>query len=112
MNIKKGDKVYVIGTRSTKAKEGKVLAVDTKNETVTVEGYNMITKHVKARSAAEQGGIIKKEGPVHVSNVMVICPSCGKPTRVGHKIVVDGDKKTKVRVCKKCGAEIKTPIDR
>jgi len=112
MNIKKGDKVYVLGTRHTKAKEGKVLAVDTKNETVTVEGYNMISKHVKARSAQEQGGIIKKEGPVHVSNVMVICPSCGKPTRTGHKIVADGDKKTKVRVCKKCGAEIKTPIDK
>ena len=112
MNIKKGDKVYVLGTHSTKAKEGKVLAVDTKNETVVVEGYNMITKHVKARSAQDQGGIIKKEGPVHVSNVMLICPKCGKPTRVGHKVVVDGDKKTKVRVCKKCGAEIATPIEK
>ena len=112
MNIKKGDKVYVIGTRHTKAKEGKVLAVDVKNETVTVEGYNMITKHMKSRGATEPGGIIRREGPVHVSNVMVICPSCGKPTRVGHKIVVDGDKKTKVRVCTKCGADIKTPIAR
>ncbi len=112
MNIKKGDKVYVLGTRSAKAKEGKVLAVDVKNETVTVEGYNMISKHVKARGATEPGGIVRKEGPVHVSNVMLICPSCGKPARVGHKIVVSGDKKTKVRVCRKCGADIKTPEDR
>ena len=91
----------------------------------TLDEYNIITIawagtvcsdppmcSISVRPERHSYGIIKKEGPVHVSNVMVICPSCGKPTRVGHKVVVNGDTKTKVRVCKKCGADIKTPIDR
>lgn len=118
LNIKKGDKVVVLGTRRHKDKDnkpktvtGKVLAVDTEKETVVVEGYNMVTKHRKPQGRDDQGGIVTVEAPIHVSNVMLVCPKCGEPTRTGHKIVEDGDKKIKVRICKKCGAEIKTPSD-
>lgn len=118
LNIKKGDKVVVLGTWRNKDKNGnpktvtgKVLAVNTEKETVIVEGYNKATKHRKANGRDDIGGIVTVEAPVHVSNVMLICPSCGKATKTGHKIIMDGDKKIKVRVCKKCQAEIKTPID-
>ena len=87
MNIKKGDKVVVLNTRRQKDKNGKpktvtgkVLAVLPEKEQVIVEGYNMVSKHKKPKGRTEQGGIIKKEAPVHVSNVMVICPKCGQPT--------------------------------
>ena len=116
LNIKKGDKVVVLGTRRQKDKNGKaktvsgkVLAVNVEKETVVVEGYNMVTKHRKPRGREDQGGIVKVEAPVHVSNVMLVCPKCGEATRTGHKLVTAGDKTTKVRVCKKCGAEIVTP---
>lgn len=91
MNIKKGDKVVVLNTRRQKDKNGKpktvsgkVLAVLPEKEQVIVEGYNMVSKHKKPKGRTEQGGIIKKEAPIHVSNVMVICPKCGQPTRTGH----------------------------
>ena len=69
---------------------------------VIVEGVNVATKHQKPRKQGEEGGIIKVETPIYASKVQLVCPKCGKATRVGHK--VEGDKK--VRVCKKCGAEI------
>ena len=99
MKIKKGDTVKVIAGKD-KDKEGKVIAVNVKNNTVLVEGVNMVTKHSKPSMANQQGGIITKEAPIHVSNVMYLHK--GKATRVGYKM--DGDKK--VRVAKATGAVI------
>lgn len=88
MKIKKGDMVKVIAGKD-KDKEGKVIAVNTKNNTVLVEGINMVTKHAKPSMANQQGGIIHQEGPVDISNVMYLHK--GTATRVGFKM--DGDKK-------------------
>ena len=101
MFIKKDDKVVVISGKD-KGKEGKVLSVAPKTGKVIVEGVNVASKHVKPKKQGEQGGIIKMETPIYACKVQVVCPKCGKPTRVAHKL--DGDKK--VRVCKKCGAEL------
>lgn len=97
--IKKGDMVQVI-TGKDKGKEGKVIAVNKKKNTVLVEGANMITKHAKPSAANQQGGIIHQEGPIDISNVMYV--HNGQPTRVGYKM--DGDKK--VRFAKKTGEVI------
>lgn len=99
MKIKKGDTVKVIAGKD-KDKEGKVVAVDMKNNKVLVEGINMITKHTKPSAANQAGGIIEKESPIDISNVMYVYK--GKATRVGFKI--DGDKK--VRVAKSTGEVI------
>ena len=99
MKIKKGDTVKVIAGKD-KDKEGKVIAVDTKNHRVLVEGVNMVTKHTKPSAANQQGGIITKEAPLHISNVMLVVD--GQATRVGFQM--DGDKK--VRVAKKTGKVI------
>ena len=101
MNIKKDDKVVVLSGKD-KGKEGKILSADPKALKVIVEGVNVATKHQKPRKQGEEGGIIKVETPIYASKVQLVCPKCGKATRVGHKLV-DGKK---VRVCKKCGAEI------
>ena len=101
MNIKKDDKVVVLSGKD-KGKEGKILTADPKAMKVVVEGVNVATKHQKPRKQGEEGGIIKVETPIYASKVQLVCPKCGKATRVAHKI--EGDKK--VRVCKKCGAEI------
>ena len=101
MNIKKDDKVIVLSGKD-KGKQGKILSADPKAAKVIVEGVNVATKHQKARKQGEEGGIIKVETPIYASKVQLVCPKCGKATRVGHKIV-DGKK---TRVCKKCGAEI------
>ena len=101
MFIKKNDKVVVISGKD-KGKEGKVLSAAPKTGKVIVEGVNVASKHMKPKKQGEQGGIIKMETPIYACKVMVVCPKCGKPTRVAHKL--DGDKK--VRVCKKCGAEL------
>ena len=107
-NIKKGDKVTVL-TGKSKGESGKVISVLTADKRVVVEGVNLVTEHNKPRKSTEQGGIITKEAPLDVSNVMLICPKCNKPCRTGVKTnFVDG-KKVKVRICKKCGAEIATP---
>ena len=117
MNIKKGDKVVVLNTRRQKDKNGKpktvtgkVLAVIPEKEQVIVEGYNMVSKHKKPKGRTEHGGIVKTEAPSHVSNVMVVCPKCGQPTRTGHKTIEENGKSIKVRVCKRenCGAVIST----
>ena len=100
MNIKKEDKVVLSG--KDKGKEGKILSADPKALKVTVEGVNVATKHQKPRKQGQDGGIIKVETPIYASKVMLVCPKCGKATRVAHKIT-DGKKS---RVCKKCGAEI------
>ena len=100
MNIKKDDKVVVLSGKD-KGKQGKVLIADPKGGKVVVEGVSVATKHQKPRQQGQDGGIIKVETPVYVSKVQLVCPKCGKATRVAHK-VVNGKK---VRVCKQCGAE-------
>ena len=100
MNIKKDDKVIVLSGKD-KGKQGKVLVADPKAMKLTVEGVNVATKHQKPRKQGEEGGIIKVETPIYASKVQLVCPKCGKATRVAYKLA-DGKK---VRVCKKCGAE-------
>ena len=99
MKIKKGDTVKVI-TGKDKDKEGKVIAVNKKDNTIIVEGINMVTKHTKPSAANQNGGIVKQEGPIDASNVIYLHK--GKATRVGFKL--DGDKK--VRVAKSTGEVI------
>nr|WP_294526109.1 50S ribosomal protein L24 [uncultured Blautia sp.] len=99
MKIKKGDTVTVIAGKD-KGKEGKVLAVNAKNSTVLVENVNIVTKHTKPSAANQQGGIVTKEAPLHISNVMLLVD--GKATRVGFQM--NGDKK--VRVAKATGKVI------
>ncbi len=101
MNIRKDDKVVVISGKD-KGKEGKVLVANPKAGKVIVEGVSVATKHQKPRKQGEEGGIIKVETPIYACKVMVICPKCGKPTRVAHKL----DAGKSVRVCKKCGANL------
>lgn len=97
--IKKGDMVRVI-TGKDKGKEGKVISINRKKNTVLVEGANMITKHTKPSMSNQQGGIIHQEGPIHISNVMYV--HNGMPTRIGYKL--EGGKK--VRIAKKTGEVI------
>ena len=99
--VRSGDTVVVIAGKE-KGKQAKVLEVSPKDNRVLVEGVNVVTKHQQQKSQEDKGGIIKKNAPIDASNVMVVCPDCGKATRVGHK-EVDGKK---VRICKKCGASL------
>ena len=101
MKIKKNDTVYVVAGKDKKS-TGKVLSVDTEANMIKVEGICVQRKHRKARKAGETSGIVSQVGSINASNVLIVCPACGKNTRVGY--VVDGDKK--VRVCKKCGASL------
>jgi large subunit ribosomal protein L24 len=103
LKIKKGDQVMVI-TGESKGQKGRVLEVNRDKNRVLVEGINMVSKHTKPNAKAPQGGILKKEAPVHISNLMVIDPASGKPTRVGRKL---NDKEKLVRYSKKSGEEIK-----
>ena len=102
LHIKKGDTVYV-NAGNDKGKTGKVLSVAPSEDRAIVEGINMVSKHTKPNAKQPQGGIIKQEAPIHISNLNLIDPTSGKPTRVGYKM--DGDKK--VRYAKKSGEEIK-----
>lgn len=105
MKIKKGDKVVVIAGRSKdKGKQGTVLSVDRKNNRVIVEGINEIKKHQKPNAMNHAGGIITKEAPIHVSNVMYV--HNGTPSRLGYKIEIIDGKKVKKRVVKKTGEVI------
>ncbi len=101
LHVKTGDNVMIISGKD-KGQTGKVLQVSPSEGKVIVEGRNMVTKHVKPRRQGEQGGIVKAEGAMYASKVQVVCPKCGKATRVGH-VVKDGKN---IRVCKKCGAEL------
>ena len=101
MTIKTGDNVLVI-TGKDKGKSGKVTKVYAEEGKVLVEGVNIVSKHQKPRSQEDKGGIIKKNAPIDASNVQVVCPVCGKATRVAHT-QIDGKK---VRVCKKCKASL------
>ncbi len=91
MNLKVGDKVRVIAGKD-KGKEGKIITTLKKENKVVVEGINMVTKHVKPNAQNENGGIIKKEAAIHVSNVMIIDPKTKKPTRIAHEIDEKGKK--------------------
>jgi large subunit ribosomal protein L24 len=103
LHIKKGDTVVVIAGNS-KGKEGKVLEVVRESERAIVVGVNMVSKHTKPNAKSPQGGIIKQESTIHVSNLMLKDPKTGKPTRIGRRL----DKKGKlVRYSKKSGEEIK-----
>lgn len=99
LHVKKGDNVKVISGKE-RGKSGKILKAFPAKGRVIVEHLNMIKKHTKRRSQGQGGGIIEREGTLHVSNVMLICPSCKQATRIGKKFLEDG---SKVRKCKKCG---------
>ena len=103
LHIKKGDTVILIAGES-KGQKGRILEVDREKERAIVEGINMVSKHTKPNAKAPQGGIIKKEAPVHISNLMLIDPASGKPTRIGKRL---NDKNKVVRYSKKSGEEIK-----
>ena len=102
IHIKKGDTVYV-NAGNDKGKTGKVLSVIPAKDRAIVEGINLVSKHTKPNAKQPQGGIVKQEAGIHISNLQLIDPQSGKPTRVGHK-VVDGKK---IRYAKKSGEEIK-----
>ena len=102
MRIKKGDNVQVL-SGNDKGKTGEVLEVMPKANKVIVKGVNVRKKHVKARKQGEESGIIPVECSIPVSKVNVVCPKCGKATRIGYSI----EKDKKVRVCKKCGTVLK-----
>ena len=102
MHIKTNDTVVVLSGRD-KGKQGKVMSVAPKDGKAIVEGVSVAKRHKKPRKEGEPGGIIKMETPIYVSKLMRVCPKCDKPTRPAYKFKTDGNK---VRVCKKCGAEI------
>lgn len=102
MHIKSGDEVIVISGKD-KGKKGKVLSVFPKKGKAIVEGVAIATKHQKARTAGETGGIIKQEAAIDASNLMNICSKCNKPARIGRKVLANGEK---VRYCKKCNEVI------
>ena len=97
MHIKKNDTVQVIAGRE-KGKTGKVIGVTKERNRVLIEKVNLIKKHQRP-DASGKGGILEKEAPLHVSNVMLVCSKCNTGVRVGYKILEDGKK---VRICKKC----------
>jgi ribosomal protein L24, bacterial/organelle len=103
LHIKKGDSVMVI-TGESKGQKGRILEIDRVKNRALVEGLNMVSKHTKPNAKAPQGGIIRKEAPIHLSNLMLVDPASGKPTRIGRKL---NDKNKLVRYSKKSGEEIK-----
>ena len=98
LHVKKNDTVMVI-TGKDKAKTGKVLSLVPKKDGVLIEGINVVKRHTKARGS-EQGGILEKEAPLHISNVMLVCGKCNKPVRTRVTVLEDGKK---ARCCVKCG---------
>jgi large subunit ribosomal protein L24 len=102
MKIRKNDTVLVI-TGKDKGKKGKVRFAYPKRERLLVEGINFIKRHSRAKGQVRQGGIIEREAPIHVSNVMLLCTKCSHPARVGLRFLADGKK---VRICRSCGEVI------
>ena len=110
MNIRSNDTVEIIvGGMENKGKRGKVMHCDPKSGKIVVEGLNLVTKHKKPRSAQEQGGKVEQPRAIDVSNVALVCPKCGKTTRVAHVL---GDNGKYLRACKKCGAVIDTKAEK
>jgi large subunit ribosomal protein L24 len=101
MSVKRDDRVKVIAGKD-KGKEGKVLRVYPETQRVVVERVNMVKKHQRPTNKRPQGGILEIEAPIHVSNLMLVCPACSQPTRVS-RTREDG---TRIRSCKKCGNRI------
>jgi large subunit ribosomal protein L24 len=99
MNIRKNDTVLVILGKD-RGKKGRVRIAYPKKERLLVEGINFVKKHSRAQGAARQAGIIEREAPIHVSNVMLVCAKCSRPTRVGSRVLGDG---RRVRFCRTCG---------
>lgn len=102
--LKRDDQVEIIAGKD-KGRVGKILRILRDSDRVVVEKINVVKRHTKPNMANQQGGILEKEAPIHVSNVMLICPKCAKAVRVGRKILEDG---SKVRVCKKCDETIES----
>ena len=98
MKIRKNDNVIVVAGKS-KGKRGRVHRVFPRDDLVLVEGVNIIKRHMRPRAGVRQAGIVEREAPIHISNVMLICAKCGQATRVGFQFLEDG---TKVRVCRHC----------
>ena len=103
ISIRKGDQVRVIAGRDA-GKSGRVLSIDAKKNRVVVEHVAIMKRHTRPNPSKNiKGGIIEKEAGIHISNVMVVCGSCGKHTRIGHAVLPDG---TKTRSCKRCGGTL------
>lgn len=103
IQIRRGDTVKVVAGRD-KGKTGRVLSVNPSKGTVTVEHACIIKRHTRANPAKNiKGGILDKEGPIHVSSVMILCPGCGKHARIGHTLLPDG---TKARICRRCSTTL------
>ena len=100
--LKVNDQVEVI-TGKDKGRVGKILKVYKKSDKALVERINMIKRHTKARAAGQEGQIIEKEAPIHLSNLMLVCPKCTNTSRLANKILDDG---SKVRICKKCSESV------
>jgi len=101
--LRKGDQVRVMTGRD-RGKSGRILSVNPQKRTVTVEHANIIKRHTRANPSKNiKGGIMEKEGPINISNVLLVCASCNKHTRIGHKTMPDG---TKIRVCRRCGTTL------
>jgi large subunit ribosomal protein L24 len=103
ISIRKGDQVRVIAGRDA-GKSGRVLSIDAKKNRVVVEHVAIMKRHTRPNPSKNiKGGIVEKEAGIHISNVMVVCGSCGKHTRIGHTVLPDG---TKTRSCKRCGGTL------
>ena len=105
VNIHKDDTVKIISGRGKNIKEGRrVLAVFPNDGKVLVEGVKVVKKHVRRNPAKQiKGGIVEREAPIHISNVMIVCGACGKATRIGHNLLADGKK---VRICRSCNSSL------
>ncbi len=101
MKIRKGDEVQVLAGKDV-GKTGVVTRVINSTDRVIVDGVNLVKKHQRATKATMQGGIIDKEMPIHISNVGILCGKCKKATRIGYRFDADA----KIRVCRKCGADL------
>lgn len=102
VHVRKGDTALVTAGKDA-GKKGKVLRVIPDNSRVIIEGVNVVKRHTRPTQRMPQGGISEKEAPIHSSNVMLYCSKCNNPTRVGRKILDNGEK---IRICKKCGESI------
>jgi len=102
-SLRKGDQVRVMTGRD-RGKTGRILSVNPQKRTITVEHANIIKRHTRANPSKNiKGGIMEKEGPINISNVLLVCASCNKHARIGHKMMPDG---TKIRVCRRCGTTL------
>lgn len=101
MRIRKGDQIQIIAGKD-RGKSGKVLRVISENSKIVVEGLNLMKKHMKPKKSGEKGQRVEIPSPISISNVMLVCPKCGKLTRVGFEI----SKESKLRICKKCKSEV------